>query len=104
VIPAGEGTLDAAFGRVGEGLYVEGVSGLHSGVNAISGEISVGVNGRLIAGGELGEPVREVTVAADFAHLLGSIIEIGGDCRWIPLYGSAFVPSLVVKDIAVSGT
>jgi PmbA protein len=104
VIPAGEASLDTIFIRVGDGLYVEGVSGLHSGVNAISGEISVGVTGRLISGGELGMPVREVTVAADFSHLLGSVSEIGRDARWIPLYGSAFVPSVVVRDMAVSGT
>ena len=33
--------------RVGTGLYVENAAGLHSGVNVISGEISVGVTGRL---------------------------------------------------------
>ncbi len=103
VIPGGEGSLDVVLARVGEGLYVEGVSGLHSGVNAISGEISVGVTGRLVVGGELNRPVREVTVAADFAQLLGSVAEIAGDARWIPLYGSAFVPSVAVRDIAVSG-
>ncbi len=103
VVPAGDAGLDAVLARADEGLYVEGVSGLHSGVNAISGEISVGVTGRLIAGGELGRPVREVTVAADFAHLLGSVSEVAGDARWIPLYGSAFVPSVTVQDIAVSG-
>jgi PmbA protein len=103
VIPAGDGGLDAVLARAGEGLYVEGVSGLHSGVNAISGEISVGVTGRLITGGELGRPVREVTVAAGFDHLLGSVSEVAGDARWIPLYGSAFVPSLTVRNIAVSG-
>lgn len=103
VIPNGEGSLPELVARVGEGLYIEGVTGLHSGVNAISGEVSVGITGRLISGGELTRPVREVTVAADFFQLLGSITGIAGDARWTPLYGSAFVPSLAVRDLAVSG-
>lgn len=103
VVPGGQGSLETVFSRLGEGLYVESVSGVHSGVNAISGEISVGATGRLIEGGDLGRPVREVTVATDFAHLLGSVSEVAGDARWIPLYGSAHVPSLAVQGIAVSG-
>lgn len=103
VVPGGRGDLDAVLSRVGQGLYVESVSGLHSGVNVISGEISVGVTGRLVEGGEPGRPVREVTVATDFAQLLGSVSEVAGDARWIPLYGSAYVPSLVVQGITVSG-
>ncbi len=103
VVPGGEGSLEAIFARVGDGLYVENVSGLHSGINAISGEISVGVTGRLIERGDLGRPVREVTVATDFLSLLGSVSQLAGDARWIPLYGSAYVPSLCVEGIAVSG-
>jgi len=103
VVRGGQGSLEALFGRVGEGLYVENVSGLHSGINAISGEISVGVTGRLIEHGALGRPVREVTVATDFAGLLGSVCDLAGDARWIPLYGSAHVPSLCVEGITVSG-
>jgi PmbA protein len=103
VVPGGQGTLEDVFSRVCAGLYVENVSGLHSGVNAVSGEISVGVTGRLIEGGKLGTPVREVTVATDFGHLLGSVSQVAGDARWIPLYGSAYVPSVAVEGIAVSG-
>ena len=34
------------------------VKGLHSGVNAITGQFSVGATGRLIEGGVLGRPLR----------------------------------------------
>jgi len=104
VVRPGEGDLAAVLARVGEGLYVDSVAGLHSGVNPISGEISVGATGRLIEGGAAGAPVREVTIATDFARLLGSVCDLGGDARWIPFYGSVRTPSLVVQEIAVSGT
>ena len=70
VLAPGSGTLDDLLGRVGTGLYVENAAGLHSGVNVISGEVSVGVTGRLIESGALGRPVREVTIATDFLSLL----------------------------------
>jgi PmbA protein len=104
VLQPGEGGLDELFARVGEGLYVESVAGLHSGVNAISGEISLGVNGRLIERGTVGRPVREVTIASDFLSLLRSVTDMAGDARWIPLHGSVCTPSVAIRGIAVSGT
>ena len=104
VVKSGRGTLADVMARVGEGLYVDSVAGLHSGVNPISGEISVGATGRLIEKGMAGRPVREVTIAADFLRLLESVSDVGGDARWIPLHGSVYAPSVVVDEIAVSGT
>jgi PmbA protein len=103
ILESGEGTLTELLARVGEGLYVESVAGLHSGVNVVSGEFSVGVGGRLIENGCLARPVREVTIASDFLSLLSSVGDLGGDARWIPLYGSVCTPSVAVKGITVSG-
>jgi len=41
--------------RVGYGIYVESLTGVHSGVNPISGDFSVGVTGLMIRNGELAE-------------------------------------------------
>jgi PmbA protein len=103
VLAEGSGTLDELVARVGSGLYVENAAGLHSGVNVISGEISVGVTGRMIQNGALAHPVREVTIATDFLSLLGSVSDLGADTRWIPLYGSVCTPSVAVERITVSG-
>jgi PmbA protein len=104
VVRPGRGTLADLLARVGEGLYVENVAGLHSGVNPISGEISVGATGRMIESGTPGSPVREITIATGFLQLLESVSDVGGDGRWIPLHGSVYAPSLAVEGIAVSGT
>jgi len=103
VLTPGSGTLADLAARVGTGLYVESAAGLHSGVNVVSGEISVGVSGQLIENGVLGRPVREVTIATDFLSLLGSVSDLGGDLRWIPIYGSVSTPSVAVQGITVSG-
>jgi PmbA protein len=103
VLSAGSGTLDELVARVGSGLYVDSAAGLHSGVNVISGEISVGVTGRLVENGTLARPVREVAIATDFLSLLASVSDLGADIRWIPLYGSVCTPSVAVERITVSG-
>ena len=59
--------------RAGDGLYVTDVAGLHSGVNPVSGTFSVGATGRLIENGELGRPVREITIASDLVSMLQAV-------------------------------
>ena len=46
-------------GAIDRGLLVQSLSGVHSGVNAVSGDFSVGAEGLLIRDGELAEPIRE---------------------------------------------
>ncbi len=103
ILTGGKGDLHALLARVGGGLLVESVAGIHSGVNSATGEISVGVLGRLIEGGLPGRAVREVTMATDFLSLLRSVSDLAGDDRWIPLYGSVRTPSVAVEGVAVSG-
>ena len=64
---------------VGDGLYVQSVTGIHSGVNPVSGDFSVGAEGLMIRDGALAEPVREVTVASTLQRMLQSVVAIGGD-------------------------
>ena len=87
----------------GDGLYVMGVSGLHSGVNPVSGSFSVGATGRVIRGGELAEPVREITIASDLVAMLQNVERAGGEARWVPFGGSVRAPALLVREMTVGG-
>ncbi len=51
-------------------MLIQDVSGVHSGANPISGEFSVGATGLRIAGGALGEPLREMTIASTLPEML----------------------------------
>ena len=62
---------------VPEALYVQSVSGLHSGTNPISGDFSVGAEGLMVRGGAFAEPVREVTIASTLQRMLLDIAEVG---------------------------
>ena len=67
-------TAQEILAAVGDGLYVQSVTGIHSGVNPVSGDFSVGAEGLMIRGGALAEPVREITVASTLQRMLQSVV------------------------------
>jgi PmbA protein len=101
VLTPGTKGAEEILAAVGEGLYVQSVTGIHSGVNPVSGDFSVGAEGLMIRGGSLAEPVREVTVASTLQRMLQSVVEIGGDLRWLP--GAAAGQTLAIADMQLSG-
>ncbi len=103
IVSPGEGDLEQLLRDAGQGLYVTDVAGLHSGVNPVSGTFSVGASGRLIEKGELGTPVRELTIASDLVTMLRGVRGVGGVSRWVPLAGSVKTPPLLIEEMAISG-
>lgn len=103
LVEPGDSTLEELVAQAGDGLYVTDVAGLHSGVNSVSGTFSVGASGRLIEGGELGAPVREITIASDLVSMLRSVAAVGSESRWVPLGGSVNAAPMLVSEMTVSG-
>ncbi len=97
----GTRTQDELIADVDDGLLVQMVQGLHSGVNPISGDFSTGAAGLLIENGSVGAPVREFTIASTLQRMLLDIVEIGGDLDWLPMRASGM--SLVIRDVTMSG-
>jgi len=88
--------------EIGEGFLVQSITGVHSGVNRVSGDFSVGAEGLMIRGGELAEPVREVTIASTIQRMLQHVVAIGSDVEWLP--GAAAGVTLAIDDLALSGS
>lgn len=103
IVAEGELSLADLLREMGEGIYVTQVFGLHSGVNPISGQFSVGASGRLVSGGELAAPVDEFTIASDLVSMLAAVAATGGEGRWVPFGGSIRTPPLLIEEMAVAG-
>jgi PmbA protein len=101
VLSPGDMGADQILAAVDDGLYVQSVSGVNSGVNPVSGDFSVGAEGLMIRGGAFAEPVREITVASTLQRMLQSIVAIGADLQWLP--GSAAGQTLAIADMQLSG-
>jgi PmbA protein len=98
----GSGTQAELLAGVGDGVLVSSVSGLHSGVNPVSGDFSTGAEGLRISGGELGQPLREFTIASTLQKMLHDVLAVGADVEWLPM--SAAGLSLAISDVTVSGS
>jgi PmbA protein len=86
---------------VDDGVWIQMVQGLHSGVNPISGDFSTGASGMLIRNGAIAEPVREFTIASTLQRMLLDIVAIGGDVDWLPSRAAGL--TLVIRDVTMSG-
>jgi PmbA protein len=104
VVAPGAASLEQLLREAGEGVYVDDVAGLHSGVNPVTGVFSVGASGRAISGGEQAEPLREFTIAGDLVSMLRGVLAAGSASRWVPFGGSVSAPPLLIGEMAVSGS
>jgi PmbA protein len=95
---------DAILRKAGRAVYVQEVSGVHSGANPISGEFSVGATGLRVEDGALGEPLREMTIASTIPEVLQRIEAVGSDLRFFPGGGALGTPTLLVGEMTVAGT
>ena len=86
---------------VGDGLLVQSISGVHSGVNPVSGDFSVGADGLMIRGGSFAEPVREITIASSIQRMLKEVVAVGNDLEWLP--SSAAGVTLAIGEMSMSG-
>jgi PmbA protein len=84
-----------------DGVLVQQVFGLHSGVNPVSGDFSSGAAGLLITDGKVGAPVREFTIASTLQKMLLDVVEVGNDVDWLPMRAAGV--SLVIADMTMSG-
>lgn len=98
----GTATPEQIRAQVGDAVLIQSVSGIHSGVNPISGDFSVGAEGLMVRGGELAEPVREFTIASTIQRMLQDVVAIGSDVEWLP--GGAAGVTLAITGISLSGS
>jgi PmbA protein len=95
------GTLDELIAGVDHGVLVQSMTGLHSGVNPVSGDFSVGIEGLMVRAGARAEPIREATVASTLQRLLLDVAAVGGEREWTP--GGTGASALVIPGVTLSG-
>jgi PmbA protein len=85
--------------RAGSGFYVTELMGF--GFNAVTGDYSRGASGLWIQDGLLAFPVSEVTIASNFGSMLEGLEMTAND---LDFQGSVAAPTLLIREMTVSGT
>ena len=103
-IENGETSLESMMQKMGRGLLIINVQGLHSGLNPVSGDFSLPATGYLIEDGRIARPVDQITIAGNFFSMLKEVVMVGSDLTF-GMPGTAYIgsPSLWVKSLSVSG-
>jgi len=99
-LDAGESSTRDLLERADGGVLIMDVSGVHSGANPISGQFSVGATGMRISGGELTDPLREMTIASTLPEMLAGITGVGNDLRF---FSSVGTPSVLIGEMTLAG-
>jgi PmbA protein len=101
-IEPGEASPEGLLAQAGRGVYVQEVTGLHSGANPISGEFSVGATGLRIEDGDLSGALREMTIASTLLDVLRSVVALGSDLRF-PVGSGLGAPTVLIAEMTVGG-
>ncbi|HVL98369.1 MAG TPA: TldD/PmbA family protein [Egibacteraceae bacterium] len=102
-IEPGPDTPDALLARAGTAFYCQQIMGVHSGANPVTGDVSVGAAGLMVRDGAFAEPVREASIAGTIPGMLGGIVAVGADLRFLPLGGGMGGATLLVEGMTLSG-
>jgi len=102
VLEPGERARADLLRGVTDGLYVAQLHGLHT-VNPVSGEFSLGVTGHWIRGGELAQPIREMTIAGNLIELLRKVVTLANDLRFTFAGGFCGSPTVLIEELSVAG-
>ncbi len=98
IIPPGKRSVKEIMKDLGRGIFITGFIGGNS--NSITGDASVGIFGKLFENGKPVQSVAEMNIAGNHLKFWNNLIEVAND-PWV--YSSWHTPSLVFKDVVVSG-
>ena len=105
-IKGGVQSDEELFMRLGNGIYITELKGLHAGANAVTGDFSIESFGFEVKDGRLGDAVRSFTVAGNFFELIQSIEALSSNVKFgFPAGFTVFgAPNALIRGCSVAGT
>lgn len=104
-LEGGDMTEDELLAKVGSGVYINSLGGLHAGANPITGDFSLQSAGLMIESGVKTTAVKSFTVAGNFYELLKNVVAVANNAHLPSAMGmTAFgAPSTWVDGLSIAG-
>lgn len=96
----GNFTKDELLAKASDGVLITEVTGLHAGLNTISGAFNLQAKGFVIENGVITKPVTLIIISGNIKDVLNSVTGIANDFVYRQGVGSA---SILVENINISG-
>ena len=93
--------MDEMIASMEEGIIVTEITGLHAGLNAMTGEFSLQSQGWYVKDGKKVKPVNLITIAGNFLEAMKQVEMLGNDGKLNA--GSIGSPSILFTSFSVSG-
>lgn len=105
-IKGGDLSEEELISKMGDGIYITELKGLHAGANAVTGDFSIESFGFRVKDGKKCEAVRSFTIAGNFFDLLKNIEALSNEVKFsiatgFTVFGS---PDVLVRQMSVAGT
>ena len=100
-IENGSTSMDEMIASMEEGIIVTEITGLHAGLNAMTGEFSLQSQGWYVKDGKKVKPVNLITIAGNFLEAMKQVEMLGNDGKLNA--GSIGSPSILFTSLSVSG-
>lgn len=101
-LAAGDLSEEALLERLGNGLYITSLQGLHAGANTQSGDFSLQAKGFLVENGKKTRPVKNFTIADNFFNLIKKVDALGDKVKF-SITSSVGAPDVLFTDVSASG-
>ena len=101
VLKPGKKSQEQLFEEVGNGVYITEIGGLHSGLNAQSGNFSLVSGGFLIKDGKKDRGLDMITISGKLKDIFNDVVEVGNDAKTFT--SGISCPSVLIKKLAVAG-
>lgn len=105
-IEGGKESDEELFARLGNGIYITELKGLHAGANSVTGDFSIESFGFEIKNGKICDAVKSFTVAGNFFELIKSIEAVSNNVKFsfpsgFTVYGA---PNTLIRGCSIAGT
>ncbi len=98
-IAPGGGDQNSLVEQMSNGLIISYILGAHT-ADPVTGEFSLGASGHLVQKGRIVRPVKSIAIAGQILDLFNKVEAVGADLR---MFGRSGSPTVLVKDVSVSG-
>lgn len=99
-VKPGRYDLEELFQKAGDGIYINDISGLNSGIDDTSLNFSLPCQGYLIKNGKKDKAVSMILMTGNLLDLFNDVVAVGKD---VYAGTDCITPSLLIKKIAISG-
>jgi hypothetical protein len=100
-IKPGKRSEEELFAKIKEGIYIDSLEGIGTGLNEQSGDYSLQANGFEIKDGKLGKAVTLITVAGNILKDFNRVIDVASNLTLN--YNRCEAPSIAIRKVAISG-